>query len=134
MDEIKIGKRLIIWGIVIVLLVAGFITTCNLVWGTAKKATHIDDGITVYEEFQEIYNTCDKINTDLCNMRGMDEKDKMFEQFSKPQRILTLQTNLNRWVQDYDAKSKMWGRALWKSKKLPFELSVNDFNCYNAKN
>lgn len=132
-EETRYGKRLFLWVIGICLLVGAFITTCNLFWGTAKKATHIDDGIAVYEEFQEIYNTCDKLNIDLCNMRDMDASDKMFEQFSKPQRILAIQTNLNRWVQDYNAKSKMWGRALWKSKTLPYELSVENFNCYNAK-
>ncbi len=100
---------------------------CN----SAVKATHIDDAVENYEEFQSIYNTCQQGNTDLCNIRGADEHDAMFQQFSKTQRIIALQANINRWVQEYDAKSKMWGRVLWKSDKLPFELSVNDFPCYN---
>ncbi len=125
----------IVIGALIILSI--FAVTCNF-FGRASnqaiKSTHIDDATQVYEEFQEIYNTCTKINTDLCNMRIAPENDKMFEQFSKNQRILTLQTNLNRWVQEYDAKSKMWGRSLWKSNRLPYELSVDDFNCYNPKN
>lgn len=134
MDEVKNIKRLIIWSIVLLFVTGAIITTCNLVWNTGKKAAHLDDAVQVYEEFQEIYNTCSKLNTDLCNMRDLPDDDKMFEQFSKPQRIIALQTNLNRWVQDYNAKSKMWGRNLWKSKSLPYELSVNQFNCYNSKN
>lgn len=133
-EETRYGKRLFWWIIGACLLIGALVTTCNLVWKTTKKATHIEDAVQVYEEFQEIYNTCYKLNIDLCNIREADEKDKMFEQFSKAQRVLTLQTNLNRWVNDYNAKSKMWGRNLWKSKKLPYELSVDNFNCYNLKN
>lgn len=124
-------------GIGLIVLLSIILFTCGIVGkgcNQAVKATHIDDAVSVYEEFQEIYNTCDRINTDLCNMRATNENDKMFEQFSKSQRILTLQTSLNRWVNEYNAKSKMWGRALWKSKKLPFELSLETFDCYNNKN
>ena len=32
--------------------------------------------------------------------------------------------------EDYNAKSKMWGRSLWKSKSLPYQLSVTDFSNY----
>jgi hypothetical protein len=92
--------------------------------------TTMDTAFIRYEEFQELYNTCDKINTDICNMRDMPDDDKSFEQFSKPQRINTLKTQLNRWVQDYNAKSKMWNRSMWKSAKLPYQLDVNQFNCY----
>lgn len=130
-EETRYGKRLYLWVIGSILIIGAIIATCNLAWSTTKKATHIEDAVQVYEEFQEMYNTCAKLNTDLCNMRGLPDSDKMFEQFSKAQRIVALQTNLNRWVQDYNAKSKMWGRSLWKSKSLPYELSVTEFNCYN---
>jgi hypothetical protein len=126
-DEITLGKKLLYWiiGLSIVLSVIGF-------WvHKAREATHIDDAVQNYEQYQEIYNTCTKLNTDLCNMKALPETDKMFEQFSKAQRILAIQTNLNRWVEDYNAKSKMWGRSLWKSNALPYQLSVNQFNCNN---
>lgn len=129
-EETRYGKKIVWWVIGVCLLLTAGIVTCNLAFKTVKKATHIEDAVKVYEEFQEIYNTCEKLNTDLCNMRAAPESDKMFEQFSKEQRLLTLRTSLNRWVNDYNAKSKMWGRNLWKSKKLPFELSVQNFNCY----
>jgi hypothetical protein len=126
-DEITLTKKLVYWiiGISIVLSVIGF-------WvHKAREDTHIDDAVQNYEQYQEIYNTCTKLNTDLCNMKALPETDKMFEQFSKAQRILAIQTNLNRWVEDYNSKSKMWGRSLWKSNALPYQLSVNQFNCNN---
>jgi len=126
-DEITLTKKLVYWiiGISIVLSVIGF-------WvHKARETTHIDDAVQNYEQYQEIYNTCTKLNTDLCNMKALPENDKMFEQFSKAQRILAIQTNLNRWVEDYNAKSKMWGRSLWKSSSLPYQLSVQQFQCNN---
>jgi hypothetical protein len=123
MDEVKEliseYKKLILW--VVFLGMALSISVWFLHSG--KKAIHLDDAVIVYEEYQEIYNTCSKLNTDLCN-------DKMFEQFSKTQRILSIKTQLNRWVEEYNSKSKMFGRQLWKSNELPYQLSVNQFNCY----
>lgn len=126
---IKTGKRIILWLIGLSLFVSAGIFTCNKL----TQATHIDDAVIVYEEYQEIYNTCSQLNTDLCRMNEQDEKDKMFEQFSKSQRLLAIKTNLNHWVETYNGKSKMWGRSLWKSSKLPYQLSVQDFPCYNSK-
>jgi len=124
-NEITLTKKLFYWiiGISIVFSTIGFLIH------KAKEATHIDNAVQNYEQFQEIYNTCVKLNTDLCNMEALSETDKMFEQFSKAQRILVIQTNLNRWVEDYNAKSKMWGRNLWKSNSLPRQLSVSQFQC-----
>lgn len=124
-DEISFGKKIFYWILALCLIssIAGFI------WTKTKEATHIDDAVQNYEQFQEIYNTCVKLNTDLCNYKDLPEKDVMFEQFSKAQRILAIKTQLNRWVEDYNAKSKMWGRSIWKSKALPYQLSTQDFNC-----
>lgn len=122
---------LIILGIIVL-----FATVMTIMSITGKAvnqgvtATHINDATIVYEEFQEIYNTCDKLNIDLGNMKELPEDDKMFEQFSKAQRINTIKTQLNKWVQDYNAKSNMWGRSLWKSDKLPYQLDVNQFSNY----
>jgi hypothetical protein len=94
------------------------------------KANVTDNAFIRYEEFQEIYNTCQKLNTDLGIYNGLPEDDKMFEQFSKVQRVAALKSNLNRWVEEYNAKSKMWNRALWKSEELPYQLTVQQFNNY----
>jgi hypothetical protein len=126
-EETKYFKRLIYWviGITLVCSIGGFIVH------KMREATHIDTAVLNYEEYQEIYNTCSKINTDICNMKDVPETDPMFSQFSKSQRILALRTNLNRWIEDYNAKSKMWGRSLWKSNELPYQLTNQEFNCNN---
>jgi hypothetical protein len=126
-EEIGFGKKIIYWiiGLSILLSIGGFILN------KATEATHLKDAVIVYEEFQEIHNTCNKLNTDLCNMKSLDEKDVMFEQFSKAQRINTIKTQLNRWVEDYNAKSKMFGRSLWKSNELPYQLTNEQFSCNN---
>jgi hypothetical protein len=126
-EEERFFKRIVYWviGLVIVLSIGGFVVH------KFREATHIDTAVLKYEEYQEIYNTCAKINTDICNMKDVPENDPMFSQFSKAQRILALRTNLNRWIEDYNAKSKMWGRALWKSNSLPYQLTNQEFNCNN---
>lgn len=126
----KKGKAIILWVIGLSLVLGAVLWTCSM----TKKAAHVDDAVIVYEEYQEIYNTCSQLNTDLCNIKEVPDNDKMFEQFSKAQRVNAIKSNLNRWVETYNAKSKMWGRSLWKSSKLPYELSVMEFNCYTSKN
>ncbi len=118
-----------IFGLIILLLIVLFFTGvigkgCN----QAVTATHIENATIVYEEFQEIFNTCSKLNTDLGIIEATPDTDKQFEQFSKAQRLNAIKQNLNRWVEDYNGKSKMWGRSLWKSSTLPYQLSVNDFS------
>lgn len=126
-QETTFMKNIVYWVIAITLIlsISGFIVH------KIREATRIDTAVINYEEYQEIYNTCVKLNTDICNMKQIREDDIMFQQFSKQQRILTLKTQLNRWIEDYNAKSKMWGRALWKSKSLPHQLSNEQFPCNN---
>lgn len=123
-EDEKLIKRIFLWviGIVVFLSVIGWLMT--------RTVATVDNGILHYEEFQEIYNSCNKINLDLCNMKDLPESDKMFEQFSKQQRLNTLRTQLNRWTEEYNAKSKMFNRSIWKSNSLPYQLSTNQFNCY----
>lgn len=126
-EEERFFKRMVYWviGLVIVLSIGGFVVH------KFREATRVDTAVLNYEEYQEIYNTCVKLNMDICNMKDVPETDPMFSQFSKAQRILALRTNLNRWIEDYNAKSKMWGRSLWKSSSLPYQLSNQEFNCNN---
>jgi hypothetical protein len=126
-EEVRFLKRIVYWviGLSILLSIGGFVIY------KMREATRIDTAVQNYEEFQEIYNTCSKINTDICNMKDVPETDPMFKDFSKAQRVLALRTNLNRWIEDYNAKSKMWGRSLWKSNSLPYQLSNQEFNCNN---
>jgi hypothetical protein len=109
------------------------ICLCAL-WLVSKGCYHVDkqldNAIINYEEFQSMYNACNQINTDLCTVKDVPDTDKMFEQISKQQRITGLKQKLNRWVEEYNAKSKMFNRSLWKSNDLPYQLTTNQFNCY----
>ena len=124
MDEFKEVKKYIIFYVILIFGISCVTFFCN------RTVQTIDNGIIHYEEFQEIYNTCQKINVDLGNMKELSENDVMFQQFSKAQRINTLKTQLNRWVEEYNAKSKIWNRSLWKSNSLPFQITVYQFNNY----
>lgn len=123
-QEVRYGKRLLYWFIGLLFVVSG------VTWFLNRSVSVVDNGIVHYEEFQEIYNTCNKLNLDLCNMKDLPDTDKMFEQFSKVQRVNTIRTNINRWTEEYNAKSKMFNRSIWKSSALPYELHTNQFNCY----
>lgn len=123
-EDTKTAKRILYWFISVVLITSG------IIWFLNRGVAVVDAGIVHYEEFQEIYNTCDKLNMDLCNMQALPDSDKMFEQFSKAQRINTLREQINRWVQEYNAKSKMINHSIWKSSALPYQLQTNQYNCY----
>jgi hypothetical protein len=102
----------------------------GVVWVMQRGVKEVETGIVRYEEFQSIYNTCVKLDNDLKVMRAVPEDDKMFEQFSKNQRITGLQANLNRWIEEYNAKSRMINHSLWKSSSLPQQLTTNQFPSY----
>lgn len=88
------------------------------------EPTHI---INSYEEFQEIYNTI----LDICNKIEILEKSNAeADGFSKEERLLNLQNNLSRWVQEYNAKSRMLTRNKWKNPNLPYQLKISEL-CEN---
>lgn len=125
MEEIKTGKRLLLW------VIGVSFTIGATLWLFNRSERVVTTGIIRYEEFQEIYNTCQKLNIDLEIIQKTPESDKQFDQFSKPQRLNAIKQNLNKWVEDYNAKSKVWTRSMWKSSSLPYQLSINDFSNYN---
>ena len=120
-DEESFIKRNLIWvvGLLFIVGAVGFLLI--------RSVRIAENAVLNYEEFQEIYNTCSKINTDLSTIRSVDEKDQMFAQFSKQAMIAQKKQLLSRWVEEYNAKSRMWNRSLWKSGKLPYQLNVMDF-------
>jgi len=84
------------------------------------EPTHI---INSYEEFQEIYNTI----LDICTKIEILEKSNAeADGFSKEERLLNLQNNLSRWVQEYNAKSRMITKNLWKNPNLPYQLKNSE--------
>jgi hypothetical protein len=111
-------------------LVVAALAISGVVWVVQRGVKEVEAGIVRYEEFQSIYNTCAKLDNDLKVMRAVPEDDKMFEQFSKNQRITGLQANLNRWIEEYNAKSRMINHSLWKSSTLPQQLTTNQFPSY----
>lgn len=110
-------------------LVGLFFVVGAILWFTHKAESVATQALIDYEQFEEIYQTCEKINADLCIMKSLPEGDKMFAQFSKPQRVSAMQLQLNRWIADYNAKSNMWHKSMWKSSRLPYQLSQSNFNC-----
>src|SRR3990167_6664561 len=92
----------IITGFVFLFLIGSITNYCNQI----VVPNTIDNAFVNYEQFQEIYNTCQKLNTDLGNMKLLPKDDAMFAQFSKEQRIYTIKTQLNRWIEDLQRKVK----------------------------
>jgi hypothetical protein len=125
MEELKIFKSFYLWAIVVVLGVSG------IVWFANRTVQVAENAVIKYEEFQEIHGTCKQINANLCGIREIEDTPKNFAMTSKQQQIAAQKAQLNRWVNEYNAKSKMWTRSLWKSSALPYELSTADFECYN---
>lgn len=125
-DETRFAKRSILWVIVLMFAVSGTVAFF------ARAAQVADTAVIRYEEFQEIYNTCQKIDTDLGVIRNVASDDAMFAQFSKAAMIAQKQQQLSRWVEEYNAKSRMWNRALWKSDTLPHQLTVQQFQNFHG--
>jgi hypothetical protein len=100
--------------------------------GIAEKhiTNSMDNAVISYDEYQDIYATCKQINSDLGVIKETPENDSQFAQFSKAQRLNSMRQNLNRWINEYNAKSKHIDKKWWKSSDLPYELSSNQFSNY----
>lgn len=115
--------------VIVVLVIVGFgIKSCSI---AEKHVTNsMENAVISYDEYQDIYATCEQLNLDLGVIKETPEDDPQFSQFSKQQRVNTLKQQLNRWVNEYNAKSKHIDKKWWKSDELPHSLSVNDFSNY----
>lgn len=113
-------------------LLAGLGIGCHLFGiGMSHVYKSAEDAVVNYDEFQSEYNTCSKLNTDLGILQTTPDNDPQFAQFSKAQRENAIKQNLNRWVEEYNARSKEIDKNLWKAKALPYQLSVTDFSNFN---
>lgn len=136
LDEGSWLARGVIWkvlGLVVLLVAIGFVV--RLVFLPAalvERATDPDAIIGNYEEFQNIYNTCQKLDADLKTIRATPDIDPMFAQFSKGAMVAAKRQQMTRWVNEYNAKSKMLNRQYWKSTSLPYQLNEEDFPNYNG--
>ena len=116
-------------GVVLLLSVFGFIgRSCSIAQNHVFNS--MENAVISYDEYENIYATCNKCNEDLAIIKATPENDPQFDQFSKAQRINTIKQNLNRWVEEYNAKSKHIDKKFWKSNELPYKLSVNQFPNY----
>lgn len=128
MSSFKQGM-LVILAIVIVSVI---LFTCNIISIGGKHVTNsMENAVTSYDEYQNIYATCNQLNADLGVIQSTPDNDKQFSQFSKSQRINAIKSNLNRWIEEYNAKSKHIDKKWWKSSELPYQLSSNQFSNYN---
>lgn len=118
-------------GIVAILLLAvlGFgMRSCSIFQNHVYKS--MENSVISYDEYQDIYNTCKQIDDDLGVMRTTPDTDPQFQNFSKASRVNALRMNLNRWVNEYNAKSKHIDKKWWKSEELPYKLKNTDFSNY----
>lgn len=114
--------------------VGGFLLTMLLrPFALIEKATDPAAIISNYEEFQNVFNVCQKIDADLKTIRNTPDDDKMFAQFSKGAMVAAKRQQMTRWVNEYNAKSKMINRKFWKSLALPYQLSEETFPNYNER-
>lgn len=114
---------------IIVLTVIGFgVRSCSI---AQKHVTNsMENAVISYDEYQDIFATCEQINSDLGVVKETPETDTQFSQFSKQQRINAMKQQLNRWINEYNAKSKHIDKKWWKSSELPYSLQTNQFSNY----
>lgn len=139
-NDLRTGTRMArstIWraaGLILLIAVIGFATTMLLrPAALVTKVTDPDKMISNYEEFQEIWNTCQKLDADLQTICATPDGDAMFAQFSKGAMVAAKRQQMTRWTNEYNAKSKMITRRFWKSGDLPYQLSEQNFPHYNCK-
>lgn len=114
---------------IITLIVLFFtIKTCSI---AEKHITNsMENAVISYDEYENMYATCKQLNSDLGVIKDTPNKDAQFVQFSKAQRINALKQQLNRWIGEYNAKSKHIDKKWWKSSDLPYSLTSSQFSNY----
>jgi len=123
-----------IFGFILLVILLGFLAKwIFLPAALVDRVANPDAIITNYEQFQELYNTCQKLDADLNTICLTPDGDAMFAQFSKGAMIAAKRQQMTRWVQEYNAKSKMVTRNYWKSGSLPYQLSEENFPHYTCR-
>lgn len=129
MKKLSIGFKA--FGVIMALIILSLVVkTCSAGMGVFDKTVNSDNIIESYEEYEEMYSTCEKICDDIriLSLVSAEEYNKDTG-FSKSERLIALKANLNRWIREYNAKSRMFRKNMWKSKKLPHQLSISHFDC-----
>jgi len=106
--------------------------TCRIIGiGSNHVTNSMENAVISYDEYQNIYATCKQLNSDLGVIKSTPESDIQFNQFSKSQRINAIKSNLNRWIEEYNSKSKHIDKQWWKYSELPYQLTSDQFSNYN---
>ena len=123
------GQIVLVICALLLITVLGFgMKSCNIFGSHVTKS--MENAVVSYNEYEDIYATCVKLNEDLGIMKNTPENDPQFNQFSKSQRVNQIKMNLNRWVNEYNSKSKHIDKKFWKSNELPYKLETNQFINY----
>lgn len=128
MRKFGIGT-LIVLGILLLGVLGFGMKSCSIFQNHAYKS--MENAVISYDEYQNIYNTCKQLNDNLGVIQTTPENDPQFAQFSRTQRINAIKMDLNRWIAEYNAKSKHIDKKWWKSSDLPYELTTNHFSNYS---
>jgi len=126
----KTFGRIMLVVVVLIGVTVGLFTcrTCSIAGN--HVANSMENAVISYDEYQDMYATCKQINADLGVIKETPETDIQFSQFSKQQRVNSLKQSLNRWINEYNAKSKHIDKKWWKSKELPYSLDSKQFSNY----
>ena len=117
-----------ILGLILLVALTFGMKSCSTFEQQAYKS--MENATISYNEYQDIYNTCKQLNANLGVIKDTPDNDPQFAQFSKAQRVNAIKMDMNRWVNEYNAKSRHIDKKWWKSDSLPYELNTNQFNNY----
>ena len=116
-------KSFIGWIIVVFILLGLFAGIVHWV----SKPTRLLDRVTEpghiinnYEDYQTLYDDCRSLCKKIDNLSKLTSETS--GGFSKEERLLALQNRMEELIAEYNAKSKMITRKMWKSSSLPHSL------------
>lgn len=90
----------------------------------ADKLTTPDHIINSYEWYEESYSAIKNQCTQISILEKSTQKSS--GGFSTSERILNLKNKLSSQVEEYNAKSRMITKSMWKSPKLPYQIDFNN--------
>lgn len=126
----KEENRFITWAVVVTLLL--MLVGYGVHWISkparlVDKLTEPDHIIQSYEEYENMYEACITLCSKISALESSNVNDP---EFSTSERLLALQNLLDTRIGQYNAKSRMITKNMWKSKVLPYQLS-RDSLCQN---
>lgn len=124
-DDFKTPTKWWLWAVGMTLLTVFIAGTCNFITKPLQvldRVTDPDHIINSYEEFEEMHSTAISICQQISILE--ESASESVGGFSKEERLIGLKNQLTRWVNEYNAKSKMITRNNWKSSDLPYSITT----------